>query len=301
MRIVIAFLFILFCLKAKAQQPELSIYQYEDSLKNLGQIIINDTVENNRIKANENFIKTLISSLKTKGSFNYKFDKLENIISIKTSDDKKFRIFSWFVFGNNGNFRYYGAIQLNNSERLELIPLIDGSLEINQELEQTSLPNNKWYGAVYYNIIPVFGKKPYYILLGWKGQDMETSSKVIETLSIQNGKAIFGETPVFQESAKSQTYLNRRVFFYNSSASMLLKYVKDDKVFVFDHLIPPNEEFKEVKNKYVPDLSYDGYRYRNGKWTYIDNMNLKNLPDDSDDSFVDPSKINPGTAPIRKY
>ena len=301
MRIIITLLVILFCLNAKAQQAELSIYQYEDSLKNLGNIIINDTLENNRVKANETFIKTLINSLKTKGSFNYKFSKLENIISIKTADDKKFRIFSWFVFGNNGSFRYYGAIQLNNPERLELIPLIDGSTEIGKELEQTAVPSNKWYGAVYYNIIPVFDKKPYYILLGWRGQDMETSSKVMETLSIQNGKAIFGEAPVFQESAKSRNYFNRRVFFYNSSASMLLRYVKDDKVFVFDHLIPPNEEFKEVKNKYVPDLSYDGYRYRNGKWAYIDNMNLKNLPDASDDSFVDPSKINPGTAPIRKY
>ena len=301
MRVFITFLFILFCLSAKAQQPALSIYQYEDSLKNLGHIIINDTLENNRVKANETFIKTLINSLKTKGSFNYKFSKLENIISIKTSDDKKFRIFSWFVFGNNGSFRYYGAIQLNNPEHLELIPLIDGSIEIGQELEQTALPNTKWYGAVYYNIIPVFSKKPYYILLGWKGQDMETSSKVMETLSIQNGKAIFGEAPVFQENVKSQNYLNRRIFFYNSSASMLLRYVKDDKVFVFDHLIPPNEEFQEIKNKYVPDLSYDGYRYRNGKWAYIDNMNLKNLPDESDDSFVDPSKITPGTAPIRKY
>lgn len=246
-------------------------------------------------------IKTLIDALKIKGSFNYKFSNLENIISIKNSDDRKFRIFTWFVFYNNGSFRYYGAIQMNNPEKLELIPLIDGSAELSENPEQTSLPNNKWYGAVYYNIISVFGKTPSYILLGWKGQDMESSSKVMETLTFQNGKPVFGESPVFQENVKSSTYLNRRIFSYNSSASMLLRYVKDDKTFVFDHLVPPNEEFEKIKSKYIPDLTYDGYKYKNGKWMYVENMNLKNLPDDTDDSFVDPSKLKSSSTPIRKY
>lgn len=301
MRIAVVFILSLCFFSAKSQQLNIPLYQYEDSLKNLGNIIVNDTLESNRVKANELFIKTLINSLKNKGSFNYKFSKLENIISIKNSEDKKFRVFSWFVFHNNGSFRYYGAIQMNNPEKLELIPLIDGSQEMGTELEQVSLPNDKWYGAVYYNIITVFGKTPSYILLGWKGQDMETSSKVMETLTFQGGRAIFGAAPVFQEEAKSQTFLNRRVFFYNSSASMLLKYIKNDKNFIFDHLVPPNEEFQQIKGKYIPDLTYDGYRYKNGKWVYIENMDVKNLPDESDDSFVDPTKVIPSSTPIRKY
>ncbi|MFD1630947.1 hypothetical protein [Pseudopedobacter beijingensis] len=279
---------------------ELSMYQYEDSLKVLGNVIINDTTETARSTANEKFIKTLINALKTKGSFNYKFSRLQNIVSIVTPEDRKFRVFTWFVFSRNGNFRYYGAIQMSNPEKLELIPLIDGTQELENGTEQTLLPSSKWLGSVYYNITPVTGKPFYYILLGWKGNSIESSSKVIETLSFENGRVVFGK-PVFQQEPKSNIYLARRVFTYNSDASMFLRYIKNDKVFAFDHLVPPHQEFQNSKDKYIPDLTYDGYKYKNGKWIYVEDLDLKNLPDEKDDSFVDPSKITPSSIPIRKY
>src|SRR5690606_4476813 len=98
-----------------------SIYSYEDSLQHLGTIITNDTSEAKRITANYTFVKTLVNALKEKNSFNYPFKKLNNIISIKTAPDKKFRIFTWFLLNDNGSFRYYGALQLNNPNKLELI------------------------------------------------------------------------------------------------------------------------------------------------------------------------------------
>lgn len=283
-----------------AQLAKSSIYSYEDSLKNLGLIITNDTSENNRITANYAFVKTLVNALKEKNSFNYPFSKLHNIISIKTSSDKKFRIFTWFVMNDNGSFRYYGALQLNNPNKLELVPLIDNSQNLKFDASKFELKPNEWLGAVYYDIIPVAGKVPYYLLLGWKGQSFEHSSKVIEVLSFKENKAVFG-MPILQSNAKSSLFEHRKIFSYASNASMLLRYLKDERIIVFDHLVPPNDQSKQLTHLYAPDLSYDAYRLKNGKWVYQEDIKLKNLPAETDDLLVDPSTVNPGTKPIRLY
>src|SRR5690606_20399030 len=136
---------------------------------------------------------------------------------------KKFRLFTWFVMNNNGTFRYYGAIQLNNPNKLELIPLIDNTQNLKFDASRFELRPNEWLGAVYYDIIPVIGKTPYYLLLGWKGQSFEYSSKIIEVLSFKENKAFFG-MPVLQSDAKSNVYEHRKIFNYASNASMLLRY-----------------------------------------------------------------------------
>src|SRR6476661_886720 len=89
----------------KAQTTPLT--SLEDSLQRLGIIMTNDSLEDNRVKANYTFVKTLVSALKEKNSYNYPFNELKELISIKNSGDNKFRIFTWFVMSNSGSFRYY--------------------------------------------------------------------------------------------------------------------------------------------------------------------------------------------------
>ncbi|RRN77234.1 hypothetical protein EIM50_20650 [Pseudoxanthomonas sp. SGD-10] len=299
-RISLTLLVCLFAYGVQGQTPDLSLSHYEDSLKNLGHTITNDTLEHNRIQANYTFIRTLTSALKHKGSFNYPFSLLNSVISAKYSEDKKFRIFTWFVYLDDGTFRYYGAIQLNNPEKLELIPLIDGTPEIEHE-ELATLAANNWFGAVYYDIISVAnGKNPYYVLLGWKGKDHKVTSKVFEILQFKGKTATFG-LPTIQREPKSNSFLHRKVFNFSSAASMLLRYNRNDKLFVFDHLVPIDPKLASDRSQYIPDLTYDGYRFRNGKWIYVESINLKNLPDEKDNLYVDPTKVNSGTTPIRQY
>lgn len=277
-----------------------SLFFYEDSLKHLGTIITNDSLESNRTQANFAFIKTLVNALKEKNSFYYPFKKLNGMISILTSEDKKFRIFTWFVMSDKGSFRYYGAIQINNPVKLELIPLFDNTDNI-MDPPNTTLQPHEWFGAVYYHILPVTGiKNPYYILLGWKGKSFTSSSKVIETLSFIDGKPQFGLN-VLESGFKTDDFNKRKIFTYTSSVSMMLRYLKDDKLLVFDHLVAPNEQSKELTDMYGPDLSYDAYRFKNGKWLFQENLKLKNLPDEADDLLLDPSTFTPSSTPIREY
>lgn len=279
-------------------QNKLSVY--EDSLKNLGMVITGDSVEENRTQANYKFIKTLVEALKEKNSFYYSFKNLSNFVAIKKADDNKFRIITWFTQSNDGNYRYFGAIQVNNPNQLELYPLLDNTQSLTKlaNLADTALEPKKWLGAVYYQIIPVTGiKDPYFVLLGWKGKNSLSSSKVIETLKFTDGKPIFGSA-VLESKAKSKQFVNRMIFDYVKNASMLLRYVKAENMIVFDHLVAPDKKSEGMTEFYAPDLSYDGLKLKQGKWIFQDNLKLTNLPDEADELFIDPSKDSQNTAPV---
>lgn len=266
----------------QASLKQLTIYQ--DSLKKLGQKMINDPIELERKNANYAFIKTLVSALKINNSFLFKFDSLKTI-SILNSPDNKFRIFSWYVMHDDGSYRFYGSIQMNTGGPLLLHGLEDYSpLQTNPE--DSVMNNRKWFGAQYYKIIPVYAQKPYYVLLGWKGNTVESNKKVIEVLSFADNKPQFG-MPVFDGNGKVR---KRVVFEYTRSASMLLRYVPTQNLIVFDHLIPPDKKMKDKPQTYAPDLSYDGYRLLNGRWQFAANLDMKNVPEDQDTKFNDPKK-----------
>ena len=281
-------------LSAQVSSNKNSFSIYEDTLRVLGKAITNDTIEDNRVKANYSFIKTLVSSLKQKGSFAYPFDSLTNTVSIQKSEDNKFRIFTWFVMSDDGSFRFYGALQMNNPDKLELYPFTDNFSKM-ETPEDSTLTPGKWYGAVYYSIIPVNGTKdikPYYTLLGWKGTSHKSTKKVIDVLYFDKGKPVFG-LPVFfdKEKEKDGKIKKRVVFSYTSEVSMLLRYEKEKGYIVFDHLVPPNEKLRNMPSLYGPDLTYDAYKFKNGRWYLQDNVDLKNLPNGNEEDFVNPKSV----------
>ncbi len=71
---------------------------------------------------------------------------------------------------------------------------------------------------------------------------------------------------------------------------MLLKYDADQHLIVFDHLSPPDKKLKDKPESFGPDLSYSGYRIKNGKWEFADNLDMRNTPNGKDDDYVDPKK-----------
>jgi hypothetical protein len=266
------------------------ITDLQDSLQVLSYKMINDSIEPERYNANYKLIKTLVNALKTPNSFNYSFDSLKTI-SIQTSPDRLFRIFSWHVMNNDGSYRYYGTIQMNNPDgKLQMFPLVDYTPLI-KNVTDTITTNDKWYGAQYYRIISVLNnvKTPYYVLLGWKGNTVNSTKKVIEILYFKDGKAYFG-MPVF-DGDKEQPLKKRTVFEYDRRASMVLNFEPSNNTVVFDHLAPPDPKLKGKFELYGPDLSYDGYKLVNGRWKFVQDLELKNSPSDQDDNFNDPKKM----------
>jgi hypothetical protein len=260
---------------------ELAVYR--DSLTSIGNKFINDPDDLERKNANYRFIRMLVAALKVPHSYNYSFEAVK-AISVLNAPDNRFRIFSWHVMNQDGSYRYYGTIQMNSGDKLLMYPLEDYS-PLLKNPEDSVTDNHKWYGAQYYKIIRANPDKPYYVLLGWKGNNVKSTKKVIEVLSFnRDNKPVLGMA-VFNDKTKNR---KRVIFEYTRQASMLLKYVPDESLIVFDHLSAPDEKMKDQPETFGPDLSYDGYRLKNDQWVLEENLDMRNIPQSNDAELVDP-------------
>jgi hypothetical protein len=257
---------------------------FEDSLKSLGKQFISNQDELERKNANYTFIKTLVSALKAPNSYYYSFDSVKNI-SIVNAPDNRFRILAWHVTNNDGGYRFYGAIQMNTGGNLKLYPLEDYSDYLKNPEDSVS-DNHKWLGAQYYKIIQPDAATPYYTLLGWKGNNNLSTKKVIDVLSFKDGKPVLGMA-VFDGNGKTR---KRVVFEYSRQTAMLLKYIPERKMIVFDHLSPSEAKTTGKFETYGPDMSYSGYQYKQGRWVFTDNLDMRNMPDNRDETLSDPKK-----------
>ena len=271
----------LFAQHSSDSRSEKQLRIYQDSLERLGKKVINAEEEIERKNANYTFIKTLTSALKTPGSFNFKFDSVKSF-TILRSPDNKFRIISWHVMNQDGSYRFYGTIQMNTDGPLLMHPLADYT-PFFKNPQDTVTDNTKWYGAQYYEIIPVYGANPYYVLLGWKGNTVQSTKKVIEVLSFKNNQPVFGMS-IFANNHDRK----RIIFEYTRQASMLLKYLPEQHLIVFDHLSPPDQKLKDHPETFGPDLSYDGYKLVDGRWKLVENLDMRNNGGATDTEFTDP-------------
>lgn len=261
---------------------------YQDSLLVLSDETFNAANNVSRLEKNAQFVKQLVNALKINGSFDYDFDSLKRISVIK-SPDRSFRLLTWFIPTDEGTYRYYGTIQMATSNgSLKLFPLTDYTSNLSDVNAITS--NKNWFGARYYEILPITanGKAPYYLLLGWKGNDQKTSKKVIDVLSFENAEVQFGKN-IF-ETVKGKPLKNRVIFEYNKLNSMTLTFNKEVNMIVFDHLVPYDPKMVGNFEFYASDLSFDGYKLNYGKLSLSENIPLKNGPSANDEFYGRPVK-----------
>lgn len=274
-----------YIVSGKPLSPKDSLKFYERRLIGLGESIIMARTEQERIVSTYYFARTLINALKQPNSFEYPFDSVKKYISILKPDDEKFRIFTWSLkHGKDSlvtadSFEFFGAIQMNNKERLELYGLYDSSARLGKP-EYEQLYNRFWYGALYYQLVPVkYKKQQYYTLLGWDGHTQASNRKVIDVLSFDEmGKPVFG-APIF-EVEKDQPLKSRIIFEFRDDAVMTLRYVKSKKLIAFENLIPPSPNAVGMYETYLPDGSYDYFVFKKGKWIKKTMLfeNVKNIP-----------------------
>lgn len=220
-------------------------------------------------KLNETFEEVL----KKENSFSYPFDSIPYIGKV-VSEDGLVRIFTWYAVLADGSYTYFGFIQYfsKSKKSVLLYPLIDKSDEVEDE-RHASLSNQNWYGSTYYDIVQ--SKSKYgtlYILLGWDGNTLYSNKKVIESLIFsESGRPKFGK-PVF---VTGKIKVKRIVFEYSRMASMMLKYDKENKMIVMDHLSPSSPIYQGNTQFYGPDLSYDALKYEDGYWVYYPIIDYK--------------------------
>jgi hypothetical protein len=150
------------------------------------------------------------------------------------------------------------------------------------------LTADNWYGALYYKLIRTkYKRKTYYTLLGWNGNTALSNQKIIDVLQVsKDGKISFG-APIFEDV---KGHKHRIILEYAEQAAVSLRYLENDAVIVFDHLVPTNPAFEGQFAFYSSDFSNDAYRFEKGRWKFMRNYAAKNERDFRPEDFKKPEK-----------
>jgi len=246
---------------------------YQDSLRVLGDTMIDSGDEMVREASCYQFIKVLVRALKINQSFQFPFDSLQRI-SILQPSDQTFRIFTWALRFEDSTYRYYGTIQMNDPKGLKLFPLFDNS-PFMLTPDDSVLTAKKWFGALYYRLIAEKNAqgKPYYFLLGWDGNDKNSNKKLIEVLSFNSKKEpVFGASMFYFGQYEPANKSKRFIIQYKEDARVSLNYDEEMQMIICDHLQPQSESTKDDHSTYVPDGTYEGFKWESGKWHHVENV-----------------------------
>lgn len=247
------------------------IKNVEDTLGFLGFLMVNDSLPEHRFGACKKFIPKLVEALKHKNSFEYPFDRLQSI-SILYPPDSTFRIITWQLYVDKDTYHQYGAIQMNASD-LKLFRLLDRPSS-SQTFTNVELSPDDWMGAVYYNIHQFESPEgPQYLLFGFDGNSFFSKRKILDVLKFKNGKPVFG-SPIFAKTSETEapTTQSRIVLDYSAETTIRLNYDDHLEMIIFDHLIQQPSPFPGELFTYLPDGSYEGYKFENGNWVYVEKV-----------------------------
>ena len=169
--LLIISLFISLVVSANTLSENLNAYFTQINLSENDSIIssLNDKIKENVMqyaKADSNFYKTSLGC-----------GRIGSVIS----PDSKLKIISWNYRLSDGTFAYEAVIIKNSGGKKAKVKVWNTSCsEAIKPLENKRYSLSKWYGALYYNIVPWKGD---YILLGYSTYNNISKVKVIDDKS----------------------------------------------------------------------------------------------------------------------
>lgn len=268
-RLLLFLLILFFSVSLRSQTGIIS----DDSLTVWAASFLDINVDDSQKMAdNARFVQRMEELLRESNSMEIPFTDLKNI-SVMTAPDGSFRLFTWLVLTRNG-YQPQGVLQVKQKKKtsFKIYPLNHTDAD-QKSVKYRTLSPDKWYGAVYYEMIPIrFKGDSYYVLIGFNGNDGLSHKKVLDVLSFSGTSPRFG-LAVFEEEQKAA---NRVVFEYSARVKMSLRYDANKKEIIFDHLAPVNPSLVGHYKQYGPDMSYDAFVYRQGKWVYKPDVDARN-------------------------
>jgi hypothetical protein len=255
----------------------------KDSLNFYYQKVFSKTPRIERIEANKKFSAALEALLLEVDPFAQSLDSMKYVTQL-SSDDNHLKIFNWNIPNDNEDGQFYCCIMVHKTKKkgtYDVIKLIDISKTINN-IENFVGSKDKWPGMLYFKIIThKIANETYYTMLGWDGHNAITKRKLIDVLSFKsNGEPVFGKA-IFEDMANKNP--KRISFEYSAQLTMNIKYYENKKMLVFDHLAPREVELEGQFQFYGPDMSYDAFKLKDGKWFFKADVSMKNDPNERTD------------------
>ena len=290
--------------------------QFQTLIAQQMELVYNAPTDNERYHASEAASQLFDEALRTEDSFKWQWD-FGSRVSVLTSKDRRFKIITWPVVRDDGEYECFGFVQSYNEEEevYDVFELHDKSDEIVNREESVLGPDN-WLGAVYQELIQSSHEgKTYYTLLGWTGVDNLTQRKVIEPITFKHnssrpqfGQALFRRERnlrrVVLEYSKSamvnlryenqfvRTVENKRIKKKGSKRPILVQENHDSRqlMILFDEVAPQIPGMEGLFQYYVPTGTELAYVFTNGRWDLRDNAQGR----------VDDERLNKPFAPIEK-
>lgn len=268
---------------------------YQRNMQPLVEKVVNATTDNERYNANELLVQLFQEALEVDESFHWKWE-FGTSISVLTSSDRQFRIITWPVVRDNGEYECFGFVQSYNSktERYDVYTLHDKSDEIISVNEVLLDPDN-WLGCVYQELVETKHEgKQYYTLIGWSGVNALTQRKVIEPICFRSnsskpqfGQALFRREKnlrrvVLEYSSRAmvnvrfdeqvvRTYENKKIKKKGRTINMQVPKEEKMKMILFDEIAPMLPGMEGLPQYNVPTGVEMAYVFNNGRWELRDN------------------------------
>jgi len=216
---------------------------------------------------NLNFEEELKTVLTAPGIFDYPFDKLTTMSTIK-SPDGVFRVFNWNVEDENQTHSHYCyVVKKGRGGKNQIIKFKEDKYTLGPRPNGMLMPD-RWYGGLYYKIVPIkVGRKTMYTMFAYNGGTRSSNKKILDVFWFK-GKSLRLGYPIFQDERNDEE-LHRRVFLeYSEKASISMRYDERINKIIFDHLVPETGNLKGMYEYYIPTMEFDAYFWQNNFWNY---------------------------------
>jgi hypothetical protein len=224
-----------------------------------------------KIQINDSINNIVESYVGSDSIFSHRFTNIRYLGQIQSSDSK-LKIVTWNLPLRNSPGRYY-CYFINNTGKGNAVYRLMANYREAPMRSDTLYSESDWYGALYYDIRPFKqANKQYWLVLGVDYGNPSVTRKLIDVVGFgTDGRLNFGKKIFAGNNGLSY----RVVLEYSSDAVISLKFI-NEKTIAFDHLVPISAEFRENREKYGPEFSYDGYVLDKGIWRFKENIDIRN-------------------------
>lgn len=222
------------------------------------------------------------------------------------SNDKAIQMVSWAIKFNE-EWEYYGVLKSYDQVKKEYQIFDLTATDYKNSINNRDITNHEsWPAGIYTKLIEnEYNKRVYYTFLGWISPEDQTAYKFIELMTLsKSGKPYFGKTNYFKED---KNYSKRILFSYSRQSHFTLDYGEyeyskkkwnkkkkkydiqkySDHLIVFDHLISKFPNMPYLPEFLVPiGNSIDAFKFENGKWVFISDIDARNLKRKSESKEV---------------
>ena len=229
-----------------------------------GDVMINADVPANRERAAKSFDQIIEKFISESTASNIDLSFVRQLSKV-VSEDSLITIYTWGVELEDSKYDYEGYVFYNGKSHHKLV----NRSAFDSNIRYATHTSQDWYGARYYNIVKFSDGE--YLLFGRNDNGGFNNAKVVDVLSYEGDNLVLGKE-IFQDPEDTLTYNNKIYITYSEDASVNLNYNAGMEMIVQDHLIQRIGRMPGQGPTYLPDGTYSGYGYRDGKWMFKEKL-----------------------------